>query len=372
MIEIPGPIPLRIHPLFWVTAGLIGWFGSRTLLGTLIWIGIIFVSVVVHEFGHALMARIFKQKAQIQLVALGGLTSFEGPRLKYWKQFLITLNGPLFGFGLFLAATGLLTFEWSPLFTKILIITQFANLLWTVLNLLPVLPLDGGQLLRIVLEGIFGIQGYKASLLIGAILSVLLSFYFFLIQALLAGALFFLFAFQSFDLWRKSRFATSEDRDEDLRKDLLQAEIALQEGRKEDAKKHLEKVKGTRGVLGFTAAQYLAMLAMEEGNAERAYELLIPIRQHLSGEALCLLHKLAAQHKNDSLVASLSAECYQISPSQEMALENARAFARLLNPKLAGGWLQTALQFGNVDKEQVLNEEAFQQVKDHPDFQVFL
>src|SRR5579872_5701883 len=46
MIEIPGRIPLAIHPFFWVFAAMIGWLNSGTMMGTLIWVGIILVSVV--------------------------------------------------------------------------------------------------------------------------------------------------------------------------------------------------------------------------------------------------------------------------------------------------------------------------------------
>ena len=96
MIEIPGRIPLAIHPFFWLFAAVIGWINSGTFLGMFIWVGIIFVSVLFHEFGHALTAVIFKQKARIQLVALGGVTMYDGPKLNAWKQFIITFNGPLF------------------------------------------------------------------------------------------------------------------------------------------------------------------------------------------------------------------------------------------------------------------------------------
>ena len=141
-------------------------------MGMLIWMGIIFFSVLFHEFGHALTALFFKQEARIQLIALGGVSMFDGPKLKFWQQFLITLNGPLFGFLIFLGATILLQFNVSPLVFKILKATQVANLFWTIVNLLPVLPLDGGQLLRIVLEGFFGVRGFKAALLIGAITAI--------------------------------------------------------------------------------------------------------------------------------------------------------------------------------------------------------
>src|SRR5438105_9521679 len=145
MIEIPGPIPIAIHPLFWVMVFFIGWINGGTLSLTLIWVGIIFISVLIHELGHALTAMCFRQKARIQFIALGGVTTFEGPKISYPKQFLITLNGPLFGFGLFLLATFLLPLSHSfPLLGKILKMTQIANLFWTIVNLLPVLPLDGG------------------------------------------------------------------------------------------------------------------------------------------------------------------------------------------------------------------------------------
>ena len=375
MIVIPGRIPLAIHPFFWVFAALIGYLNSGNLIGVVVWIGIILVSVVVHEYGHALTAIFFKQKAKIQLIALGGVTSYEGPKLKFWQQFLITFNGPLFGFFLFLIATFLLQFDWndSPTIWKILRITQVANLFWTIINLLPVMPLDGGQLLRIILEASFGVRGYKASLLIGTVISALLSFYFFLIRWFLAGAFFFLFAFQSFDSWRKSRFATRSDRDDENRDLLLKAEGLLQQGDKEGAKKLLKEVeqKAGKGLLAFAAAQYLAFIYKQEGKRDEAYEILLPIKDHLADDTLVFLHELAAERKNDALVMELSAPCYQTAPTQKAALDNARAFARAKQPKPAGGWLQTAWQYGGLDAASLLKEDTFQAIKDDPDFREF-
>lgn len=377
MIEIPGRIPVVIHPLFWVLSAFIGYINSpNSFLGMSIWVAIVFVSVLVHEYGHALTSVLFKQKAKIQLVALGGLTSYDGPKLKFWQQFLVVFNGPLFGFFLFLSATYLLTLNWShhPVIYGVLKMTQMANLFWTIINLLPVLPLDGGQLLRIILEASFGVKGFKASLLIGAILSAVLSFYFFVAQFYLGGALFFLFAFQSFDLWRKSKIATADDREEEYRKILMMGELALQEGNKDRAKtlffQVCEKAKG--GVLAASAAQYLAILMMQEGKHEDAYNLLLPIHEHLADETKCLLHQLAAEYKNDALVAKLSNESYQIAPSQELALRNARAFARLNQPKMAGGWIQAAWQYGGLDLAKILHENTFAQVLGQAEFEEFI
>ena len=376
MIFIPGRIPISIHPFFWILAALIGWLNSGQIFGMFIWIGIILFSVLFHEFGHAITAVAFKQKSRIQLVALGGLTSYEGPKLSFSKQFLIVLNGPLFGLLLFVFATLLLRLDFAawPVIHGILRATQIANLIWSVANLLPVLPLDGGQLLRIVLEGAFGLKGFKAALLIGAVISILLSFYFFVIQAFLVGALFFLFAFQSFDSWRKSRIATLSDREEENRQLLLQGESALREGKKEAAKELFQKVreKTHGGLLAATAAQYLAILYMQEGKHSEAYDLLLPIREHLADDTRCLLHQLAAEYLNYPVVADLSAECYQIAPTQEMALRNARAFAHLKQPKLAGGWLQTALTYGGIELSAVMKEEEFASLKGNSQFEEFL
>ncbi|MBI5272529.1 MAG: M50 family metallopeptidase [Chlamydiia bacterium] len=376
MLTIPGRIPITIHPFFWLFAAFIGWIYTASFMGIVVWVGIIFFSVLIHEFGHALTALFFGQKPQIQLVALGGVTSYEGKNLRFWQQFLITFNGPLFGFFLFLFASLLLQCNLSawPTVQGILKATQMANLFWTIVNLLPVIPLDGGQLLRIVLEASFGLKGFKASLLIGAIVAALIAFYFLIQSAFLVGAIFFLFAFQSFDSWRKSRYASRSDRDEANRELMIAGETALREGRKAEAKRDFEEVRHrvSEGLLFVAASQYLAFLDEQEGKHKEAYDLLLPIKGHLSGDFLCLLHKLASNQKNYLLVAEIASDSYQASPTVETAVRNARAFAYLRQPEPSGGWLQTALQQGHVDLENLLREETFAAVKNDSEFRKFI
>lgn len=376
MIVIPGKIPIIIHPFFWLFAFLIGWLNSSTLLGSLLWVAIIFVSVLIHEFGHALSALFFKQKVQIQLIPLGGLTSYEGPKLRLWQQFIITFNGPLFGFFLFVLATAALRIELfhSPILVGVVRATQIANLFWTVVNLLPVLPLDGGQLLRIVLEAIFGVKGFKAALFIGALLAILLALYFFFIQQLLAGAIFFLFAFQSFSAWFKSRLIVSSDRDEDNKALMIDLEAAMSQGKLDEAKRLIEQIRSrvSSGILFLTATQYLSFLFSREGKRKEAYRLLLSIKGNLGEDSSLLLHELAFEENNYSLVTELSADCYQLAPTQETALRNARSFGFLDQPKPAGGWLRAAQQLGPLDTEAILKEKAFLSVKEHPEFREFI
>ncbi len=211
MIVIPGPIPIIIHPFFWLCAGIIAWLNSSLvpaspLIGISIWFGIVFVSVLFHELGHALMAVLFRQKAVIQLVALGGLTSYEGPKLTFSKQFLIVLSGPLFG--LILAGFALALLAWGvftvPLLNHALALTLYANVFWSLVNLLPVQPLDGGQLLRIAFEAWFGLKGYRISLLFGACFAAAVAMAALLFAQILIGAFFALFALGEFTMTRNA------------------------------------------------------------------------------------------------------------------------------------------------------------------------
>lgn len=374
MIIIPGPIPIVITPYFWLFAGLIGWLNSQSIIGSIIWVGIILLSVLFHEFGHALTAVFFHQKAQIQLVALGGVTSFHGPKLKFWQQFLIALNGPLAGILLFAIASLLLKLPLAFPILAIIASIRIVNLIWSIINLLPVAPLDGGQLLRIALEGFLGVKGFKASLLIGMLFAFFFSFYFFLAHAFLIGAFFFLFAFQNFEVWRKSRNANSSDREDQYKKMLGEAENLLNQGNKEQAQKLLEEIvsKTFGGLLCAVASQYLAFLYIDEGKKKEAYELLLKEAKLIEGPARCLLHRLAFEEGNYALVAELSAECYQMSPSQEMAIMNAKSFGHLQQPKPAGGWLQTAWQQGHFDLNQVLQDGAFTGVRHDEIFRQFV
>ncbi|HAB99448.1 MAG TPA: hypothetical protein DCE71_06475 [Parachlamydiales bacterium] len=130
--------------------------------------------------------------------------------------------------------------------------------------------------------------------------------------------------------------------------------------------------KSGHGSLFVVATQYLAFFDAQQGKKEAAYQRLLPIKDQLADESICLLHQLAFEHANDVLVADLSAKCYQMQPSQEVALRNARSFARLDQPTPAGGWLQTAWQHGEFNLEEILNEAPFARVKDDPSFTEFI
>jgi stage IV sporulation protein FB len=372
MIRIPGKIPISIHPTFWLVSALIGFLYSGHLIGTVIWIGIIFVSVLFHEMGHALTALAFGLRPRIELVAMGGLTYHEGDKLSGWKRFFIVFNGPLFGFILFLIATACvqLSFIQNTQIASIIALVQVVNLFWTLINLIPVLPLDGGQLLRVVLESFFGVKGFRYTLIIGAVISLCISLFSFINQQFFIGALFFLFAFQGYDSFRKSRFMSEPDQKESIKASLLKAEGLLAAGNKAEAQTAFEMLRkeAKQGLIYNMATQYLAFLENENGNTLRTYQLLKEVRSDLAPDALCLLHRVSFEEKDYKLAKEIASETFQYHPTVDTALRNAYIHGILNEPDAAIGWLDTAVREGLQNIQEVSSLPFFDSIRNAPAF----
>lgn len=111
--------------------------------------GAVLVSILVHEFGHVLaVRRLLKAESIVVLWMLGGLTIYRGaPRPG--QQAAISLLGPAFSLGLGALSLALyLLLPEPPLLRAFLTVMLWINVVWTAANLLPALPLDGGQALR--------------------------------------------------------------------------------------------------------------------------------------------------------------------------------------------------------------------------------
>lgn len=156
-------VPYTVGVYFWIFAALLGQnvaTGPNAILLLVVWVACAFVSVVVHELGHALSARYCGVQPAVELYTLGGVTRMSGRALTRTEGFWVTFCGPAAGFTLYLAivAVSRWLYPRPDLGTTAGLAAgaaiQFllwANLWWTVLNLLPILPLDGGLMLRSVL-----------------------------------------------------------------------------------------------------------------------------------------------------------------------------------------------------------------------------
>ena len=145
-------IPTKIDPSFYVLSLFLGASRGLNLPLLLEWLVVVFTSVLLHELGHALVARRFGLSPQITLYSMGGLTSWsEATEIAPQKNLAISLAGPAAGFllggVLFLTAPALLRAVPSELLTVAYHDLLWVNIGWGIFNLFPILPLDGGHVL---------------------------------------------------------------------------------------------------------------------------------------------------------------------------------------------------------------------------------
>src|SRR5262249_8522202 len=135
------------------------------------WIAVVFFSVLVHELGHAWVSVLFGYRPAIQLVWTGGLTQPNGGASVPWhRDVLLTLAGP--GMGLLLAGASFMvrrTLPQSGFLHGVLGELPVVNLLWSLFNLVPVLPMDGGRVAHALLMRLFGRRGFLLSQLVSLI-----------------------------------------------------------------------------------------------------------------------------------------------------------------------------------------------------------
>src|SRR5215213_498812 len=120
-------VSVRVHPLFWLITFLFG-FSANNLLFTLIWMFVVFVSILIHELGHAFAFRRYGLRSSIILHFAGGLTvpesvswgsTWANVALRPNQEIFISLAGPFAGFifaalilGGVLAAGGSIGVNW--------------------------------------------------------------------------------------------------------------------------------------------------------------------------------------------------------------------------------------------------------------------
>lgn len=168
-------VPIKIHWSFWLL-GLyifsIGWYKSveiNQLLVHFAFVIAVFFCVILHELGHALVARYFKiQTTEIVVLPIGGVAIFGNGWITAPQEFLIAFAGPLTNFVIaFLIWFGLylftpLHFQYIGISNQILDVSisfserlMWINLIIGGFNLIPTLPLDGGVMFRSLLTQIF-------------------------------------------------------------------------------------------------------------------------------------------------------------------------------------------------------------------------
>jgi Zn-dependent protease len=245
-------IPVRISPYFWLLAAFLSWEQGIELPFVLVRASCILISILVHEFGHGLSSLLFRARVEeIVLYQVGGVTIHQ-PVREFGKRLAIVVAGPAAGIALW-ALTLLVTFgliaagqpirlsvehvyRWiplplvSPLAAKAELLAEilnwllFINLVWSLFNLLPIWPLDGGQILGILLGHASPRNGARWTHTVGLVAAGLLAVLLFSRQAqgesyLFLGIMMALIAFDNYQflqiLHQRSRFGDDSFDDAD-------------------------------------------------------------------------------------------------------------------------------------------------------------
>ena len=195
-------IPVRVEPVFWITMGLIGFMWNQGAPGNQLFLRIAlftmagFISILIHELGHALMVKKYKLPTEIVLSSFGGYATHPGGVLDRKQSFLVTLGGPLlqavFGLALYYILPQLNL--GATLVVYFLGTLTGISIIWAIFNCVPVLPLDGGRML----EAALGPRKIKLTLQISIAVAITLAIFGFTKNEPILGIFMAMFAFQNY------------------------------------------------------------------------------------------------------------------------------------------------------------------------------
>ena len=159
-----GGTAVKIHVTFLLLLAWIGFSawqqgGPASARDSLVFIILLFVCVVLHEFGHILVARRYGiQAPEVTLLPIGGVASLQSMPEKPSQEFAIAIAGPAVNFVIAIVLLLLVgSFNSADLARlddpRVSLVARLAdaNLFLAVFNLIPAFPMDGGRVLRALL-----------------------------------------------------------------------------------------------------------------------------------------------------------------------------------------------------------------------------
>ena len=193
-------IPVCVEAWFWVSLAFIGGglsaSSSADVINVIIFVFAGFLSILIHELGHALMIRAYGLPSTITLQAFGGFASYPAESLNRLQSFCVSAAGPIvqlaLGFFIIFISPYLSTPEGS-LFVPFSRYLALISVIWSIFNCLPVYPMDGGQMLA-------ALMGKKRQIYVHLI-GVLFAVTFGLIGYALFGSI-LLLIFMAFFAWQ--------------------------------------------------------------------------------------------------------------------------------------------------------------------------
>jgi len=381
MITLFKKIPLSIHPSFWIISFFVGYNTTAAPLWILFWMGAVLLSVVVHELGHALIALYWGQRVRIELTIFGGVTVFEKGAVKELstlKMALCTLMGPVAGF--LLAGIFYCISVYSPIGVQAFRWIALCNIIWSLLNLLPVYPLDGGKLMSMLFEVLFGHAGRRFSYFLSGLFAIIFGYAFMTGErSILAGALFLLFAFDSFRAWKQSKFTGRTDVENQTSEELDKAIGEWLSEKPNEAISRLEKLcdeSQGKSDAYMEALEKLAHYLIMTKEPKKAFQRLMSAKARLSIQGLALLQLAGFESEEYQEALSAGEKLYvEGAGGSDCALLNAFSAAHLQRADVALNWLRSVQKEGekeaSFDMAAILKSEELDPIRSTQEFKDF-
>lgn len=267
--------PVTIHASFLVIVLLLGYNDDVGVEGALTWAVVVTVSVIAHELGHAFVAAPAGGEPRIDLYMMAGLTTWKPHRAGRGRRVAVSVAGPFAGVALGLAVYAVAKAvdpEIGTLLYDALSAAVFVNLGWGLLNLLPMLPLDGGQVVLSLMPGRDEIVRLRrtswASLGVAAAVAV---------AAVMAGAPIAAAVVVFFAAGNAQRLLALRRGDDPAGRVVMEAEAAMRAGRPEEALLRLPDVAALPAHVRPAATIVRAASLLRVGRAREAQELLLDL-----------------------------------------------------------------------------------------------
>ncbi|MFI5362406.1 MAG: site-2 protease family protein [Elusimicrobiota bacterium] len=376
-----GRVSVSVQPFFLLMVVLFGASLGRNSPGEIaLWTAVVAFSVLVHESGHAAVCLAFGSGADVTLHGFGGSTRPRDPSsFGTWKAAALDLAGCAAGAALAAASFGALHAAGAgmlalprPLFDAAAALVQ-VNVWFSLFNLLPVAPLDGGKLVQGLLGAGFGVAGRRAGHALGFALGGAAALWFFsrdaLYGAFLCGAL----ALGEARALREALSMTAADADPGVRAELGRAAELWSSGRRDDAAAALAALRARTGA-GLTHAAATLQLAYYLSLLERDEESLALFKtapeSGMSPAAKRAYADVARRRGDYALALRLGRTNFHDAPGPRTAAAAAVAAAGLGDARETVAWLRTALRKGLARAE--LDSPEFDGVRSSAEFREFV
>jgi Zn-dependent protease len=364
--------PVELKPSFFLISILLGYGSSTSVPAIAAWTAMVGVAVLIHELGHAFAYRRYGHGARIELYSMGGLTySTGGPQLRPLQSALVSFAGPAAGFALAALVIGadaaLDLRSQSPQHAAMVARMIWVTAGWSVLNLLPLLPLDGGSIFLSILRTRLP---NERAVDIASVVSILVAagggYYAYTSGMTWSLMLALWFGISNVQTLMHRRREVNEG---GHRETLVRAIDALKSGDNAAAAAAAAEVRKAipSGDLHVQARVVGAVAALRAKDPARAWDEIAPVPgRAVDQDLLQAIEAALFEAKDYARSEAASAKRYELFNSPDGAYNAACAAARAGRADAAADWLGHALDAGYADTDGLAKDGDLASLHGHP------